>query len=233
MEDAMVQNNESNKEPVPIVYADVGSAYGHGWRQMWKYILELLLIVVLAFLFSIPAAGLSVFEEAEGDGAFFVGIFSLAYLILVLWPIEYGVAYAALKAARGERLEVKDIFEVFQNYGNAILANILTSVIIGFGIILLIIPGIFFACKLVFVPYLIVDKKMEAIAAVKESWRMTDGHALTVFLIGLLAIFIVIAGLIVLVVGVIVAAIWIEVAFASLYYAVSKPAAQQTQAAGA
>ena len=229
----MVQNNARDKEPTQIIYADVTSVYGHAWRQMWKYILELLLIVIVGFLFSIPAAGLSVVEEAEGAGAFFVGIFSLAYLVLVLWPIEYGVAYTALKAARGERPEVKDIFEVFQNYGNAILANILTAIIIGFGIILLIIPGIFFACKLAFVPYLIVDKKMEAVEAVKESWRKTEGHALTVFLIGFLAIFIVIAGLIVMVVGVIAAAIWIEVAFASLYYVVSKQAAEQVQAAGA
>jgi uncharacterized membrane protein len=233
MEGVMTQNNEKTTEPRPIVYADVGSAYGHAWRQMWKYILELLLIIVLAILFSIPAAGLSLLEEVDGAGAFFVGIFSLAYTVLVLWPIEYGVAYAALKVARGDRLEVKDMFDVFQNYGNAILANILTALIVGIGILLLIIPGIFFACKLAFVPYLIVDRKMEAIEAVKGSWRMTDGHALTVFLIGLLAIFIAIAGLLVFLVGVIAAAIWIEVAFASLYYAVTKPVAEQKAAAGA
>jgi uncharacterized membrane protein len=233
MEGDMSQNNDAEKESKQIVYADVGSAYGHAWRQMWKYILELLLIIILAILFSIPAAGLSVLEEADGAGAFFLGIFSLAYVVLVLWPIEYGVAYAALKAARGDKLEVKDMFEVFQNYGNAILANILTAIIVGFGMILLIIPGIFFACKLAFVPYLIVDRKMEAIEAVKQSWRMTDGHALTVFLIGFLAIFIAIAGLIVFFVGVIAAAIWIEVAFASLYYAVTKPVAEQKAATGA
>jgi hypothetical protein len=43
-----------------------------------------------------------------------------------------------------------------------------------------------------------------------------------VFLIGLLAIPIVIAGLICLVVGIIPALMWITAAFASLYHAVSK-----------
>jgi len=145
----------------------------------------------------------------------------LAYLVLVQWPVEYGVAFAALKAVRGEHLEVKDMFASFQNYANVVLANILTGLIIVIGIILLIIPGIIFACKLAFVPYLVVDKKMEAIEAVKESWRMTDGHALSVFLIGLLAIFVALAGLICLIVGIIPAIIWIELAFASLYHAVS------------
>lgn len=65
---------------------------------------------------------------------------------------------------------------------------------------------------------------MEAIEAVKESWRMTTGHALTVFLIGLVAIPIAIAGLIVLGVGIIPAIMWIELAFASLYHAVASKA---------
>lgn len=83
------------------------------------------------------------------------------------------------------------------------------------------IPGIIFACKLAFTPYLVVDRKMEAIAAIKESWRMTNGHALEVFLIGLLAIPIVIAGLIVFGVGVIISIMWICLALATLYHAVS------------
>lgn len=217
----MNQNDVQMETQEPVVYPDVGSAYGHSWRQMWKYILELLLIMIVAFLLSIPSSGLSVSSELEGAGAFFLVIFSLAYMVLVQWPVEYGVAFAALKAVRGERLEVKDMFTSFQNYANVILANILTGIIIIIGIILLIIPGIIFACKLAFVPYLVVDRKMEAIEAVKESWRMTSGHALSVFLIGLLAILIVLAGLICLIVGIIPAIIWIELAFASLYHAVS------------
>jgi len=62
---------------------------------------------------------------------------------------------------------------------------------------------------------------MEAIEAVKESWRMTGGYAWKVFLIGLLAIPISIAGLICFGVGIIFALMWIRLAFASLYHAVS------------
>ena len=93
--------------------------------------------------------------------------------------------------------------------------------IITFGLVLLIVPGIIFACKLAFTPYLVVDRKMEVIEAVKESWRMTGGHAWKVFFIGLLAIPIFILGLICLVVGVIISIMWITLAFASLYHAVA------------
>jgi len=90
------------------------------------------------------------------------------------------------------------------------------------GLILLIVPGIIFACKLAFVPYLVVDRKLGATDAISTSWRLTNGHAMEVFLIGLLAVPIVIAGLICLIVGVIISAMWIEMAMASLYYAVSE-----------
>jgi uncharacterized membrane protein len=96
----------------------------------------------------------------------------------------------------------------------------------------LIVPGIILACRLAFVSYLVVDRKMETIPALKESWRLTRGHANKVFLMGLLAIPIVIAGLICLVVGIIPAVMWIHAAFASLYYAVSTSQGEGGQGGG-
>jgi hypothetical protein len=62
---------------------------------------------------------------------------------------------------------------------------------------------------------------MDVIGAVKKSWRLTDGHAWKVFLIGLLAIPITIAGLLCFGVGIIVSIMWIRLALASLYHSVS------------
>jgi hypothetical protein len=217
MGEEMQQNNNTKH----VLYADVGSCYSHGWRQMWKYFLELLLIAIISLIISIGTSGFSIIEELGGLAVYFMTIYSIAFVVFLQWPIEYGIAYASLRASRGEKLEVKNMFEVFKNYLNAVLANILVALIVGIGIVFLIIPGIIFACKLAFVPYLIVDKKMEAVEAIKTSWRMTSGHALTIFLIGFLAIFIALAGLICLIVGIIVAIIWIRLAFASIYYVVS------------
>ena len=100
--------------------------------------------------------------------------------------------------------------------------------IIGFGILFCVIPGIIFACKLAFVPYLIVDRKLDAITAIKESWRLTTGHAITVFFIGLAARPIYLAGLLCCVVGVIFSSMWIDMTFASLYYAVTRSEESET-----
>lgn len=214
----MRQANERTVQNSLVLLPTVGSCYKHGWRQLWKNALELFLILIISFAISLPSA---VNRDYDGAGAVMLGIFSFAYGVLIVGPIGYGVAFAYLKAARGDQLKVKDMFEVFRNYWNAVLASLLVDVIIVIGLVLLIIPGIIFACKLAFTPYLVVDRKMEVIEAVKESWRMTGGYAWKVFLIGLLGFFISIAGLICFGVGIIVAIMWITLALASLYHAVA------------
>ena len=149
-----------------------------------------------------------------------LAVIAIAYGLLIMGPVNYGFNFAYLKAARGDKLEIKDIFAAFQNYWNAVLASLLVLVIVAIGFVLIIVPGVIFACKLVFTPYLVVDRKMEVIEAIKTSWRMTGGYAWKVFLIFLLGIPISIAGLICFGVGIIIAIMWITLAFASLYHAV-------------
>jgi uncharacterized membrane protein len=193
----------------------VGSSYGNGWRQLWKYFLELFLILIIVLVISGVGGSM-------GRVGPFVAFISAVYGLLITNPVSYGANFACLKAARGDKLEIKDMFAAFQNYWNAVLASLLVSVIVVIGLILIVVPGIIFACKLAFTPYLVVDKKMGVIEAVKESWHMTSGgRSWKVFLIGLLGIPIVIAGLICLGVGVIISAMWISMAMASLYHAVS------------
>lgn len=136
-------------------------------------------------------------------------------------PKDYGISFVNLKAARDDPPVIEDMFEAFHNYRNAVLAGLLVTVICGIGFVLLIVPAIIVSCKLAFTPYLIVERKMEVIEALQESWRMTRGYAWTVFLVGLLAIPVFIAGLLCFGVGVILSIIWIHLASASLYHAVS------------
>ena len=216
--------SETNAAPaggVAAVEPRAGSCYSHGWDRMWNYFLELLLIVVVMIVAAIPITWMSLADEMGTYEGFLLKFFALIYWIMLFAPLKYGFAYAFLRAARSEKLDTKDILIPFRNYFNAVLANLLVSIVIGIGIAFLIVPGIILACKLAFVPYLVVDRKLDAIEAFKESWRMTGGHALEIFLIGLLAMPIGIAGFILLGVGLIASTMWIGLAFASMYYAVA------------
>jgi uncharacterized membrane protein len=212
MQDSNVKKNSVTLAP------GVGSAYGNGWRQLRKYFLELFLIGIIGFVIGIPS-GIGGWSQGAASG--FLVFLGTVYGILIVGPVGYGVSFAHLKASRGDSLEIKNMFEAFQSYWNAVLASLLVGVIVFIGFILLIVPGIVFACKLAFTPYLVVDRKMGVIEAVKGSWSMTGGHAGKVFLLVLLAIPISIAGLICFGVGIILSIMWIRTAFASLYHAVS------------
>lgn len=217
---------ENTSQTLPYnLQPTVGSSYGLSWEVMKKNFLELLLVVVIYIVATIPIGIGRAGAEAAGLGAggVLLGLFSLAYGLFVVGPLSYGMAYIFLKVIRGENFDIADMFDCFKsNYLNIVLANLLTGAIIVAGLIVFIIPGIIFACKLAFVPYLVMDKNLEVIEAVKTSWSMTRGHALTIFLMGLLAFPIAILGLILLLVGIVPASIWIEGGFAAIYHAVDK-----------
>jgi len=215
----IIQDNtgQDNSEYPP----EVGACYSNGLRKLSKYFLDFLLIFIIMIVFGIPTYIISWIQGFGESIGFAWGLFGYIYGFLVTGPLEYGVSFAYLKAARGEKPEVKDLAKVLENYWNIILANLLCGIIVFVGFVLFIIPGIYFLCKLAFVRYLVVDEKMDALKAIQESWNMTNGHALTIFLMGILAIPIFIAGILLFGIGVIFSTMWVEAAFASLYHAAS------------
>jgi uncharacterized membrane protein len=215
-----------------VLEPEVLECYGHAWNQMWPYFGELFLILLISS--AIYFAGRIIMLPVSFSNFFidetnlilipiiaFCSLLYIAFMALLYEPVQVGIAYANLKASRGEKLEIKDMFAFSRNYWNIVLALILSGIIVAIGLIFLIVPGIILACKLAFVPYLVIDRNMQATDAIKESWGMTDGHAWKIFLMGLLAVPIILGGLLCLIFGVIISAIWINLAFASLYYAVS------------
>jgi len=201
----------------------ISGSYGYGWQQMKKYFLYLFLVILIVAVADIPAS-LGDYNVAKGFKADPVMIFlqtvGFIYWLLIFPIIQYGASFLFLKAARNQDFEVKEIFNGFSNYLNVVLAHLLVTAIIVLGFIMLIVPGIILACRLAFVPYLVMDRDMEPIKAVEKSWQMTNGHSWTIFGIGLLAIPVFIAGLLMIFVGAIFSVMWITSAFACLYYAV-------------
>ena len=212
----VLNNQQYDFEPV------AGQSYSVGWKIIWVYFVELLVVSIVYAVLSGPC---SVFQwKIDSFEWFLVPLvfFGMAYGIFVAGPIGYGVNWVFLKAVRGERIEIKNMFVVFQrNYWNAVIANIVVGVIVGLGIVMLIVPGIIFACRLAFVPYLVVDQEMDVMDALRVSWDMTRGYGWQIFFMGLLAVPVVIAGLLLLFVGIFVSIMWITTAFAVMYHAVA------------
>jgi len=225
----MDQQNEQAIQPNSVVEPSVGNAYNTGWNRLWENFPILLAIWLIAFIIGFALEGILALMQSQGGIGenIFWSLVTIVISFLIISPVSMGMYFVYLRTVRDGDVRIADLFEAFNNYGNVLLTVILLTIIITFGFIMFIIPGIIFACKLAFTPYLVVDRKMGAWEAIQESWRLTRGYAWQIFLIYLLAIPITITGCILLVIGVIPAVIWIGLASAAFYSFVNPAVARQ------
>ena len=202
----------------------VGGSFSFGWRKMFGIsFLPLLLAVVIVGILNSPMGANWKYDGDFDFNLIFLFpliIFGLAYQLMFLPVIKYGENYLFFKAMRDEEADLKLLFEGFKTkYLNIVLANLIVFALVMIGFMMLIIPGIIVLCRLVFVPYLVMDKDLEPMKAVEKSWQMTRGHGWQVFGMAILSFFIFIGGLIVLFFGVLISIMWIHSAFATFYQA--------------
>ena len=196
-------------------------SFGYGWQQLWKYFLHLFLVSVIVSAANLPVQSIIPAQEFNTAGFTMLNALIAAYAMLVLPVVKYGGDWMYLRYMREERPNIADMFSGFkQGYLNIVLANLLVVAIVGIGILLFIVPGIIFACRLSFVPYLVMDKGLDPVAAIEKSWFMTRGHGWRIFGMYVLTIVMFFVGLLLLIVPGFLVLLWAGAAFASLYHAV-------------
>lgn len=231
-----------------------GDSFGTGWNVMFDNFLRLFLLVLVMGILVAPfkAAHINfnpshfhwahwnwqeVFRFSTfGMFAIMFGLFAMLYAFLVAPVFEFGANLMFVHAVRKIKPEFETLIKGFsENYLSIILANLLVFALVVLGFFALIIPGIIIACRLCFVPYIIMDKKLDPIEAVEYSWKLTKGHGWTIFFMGLVSFFIIIFGFICLIIGIFPAIIWVWSSFASLYESIliekegaREPVVQQT-----
>ncbi len=204
----------------------IGGSFSFAWRKMFgSSFLLLLATVIIVGLLKGPSAGANMKFNGDFDFSLLfllpIILFGLAYSFMFLPIIKFGEKYLFLKAMRDEELDLKILFEGFKTkYLNIVLANLIVAALVMLGVMLLIIPGIIVACRLVFVPLLVMDKNLDPMKAVEKSWEMTKGHGWEIFFMAIISFFVFIAGALVFIVGAVISIIWIHAAFATFYQSV-------------
>ena len=133
-------------------------------------------------------------------GAHAGGLLKLAEVIIGIF-VGMGIVAFALKAEHDvHTADWEDLWHPhsFWPYLGGVL---LAAVIIVCGLVLLIVPGLIALSMFAFVKYLIIDRDLGPIEALKESARITKGNRLEVLWLIVLLIAINIVGLCALIVG--------------------------------
>lgn len=199
------------QQTVYISDLSVGDTFGKGWQLFRANVGPLIGIIIVLFLLAIPS---NTGEDASAGQNLFASLYS----IFVLNPVALVAYYGVVRLARGQELNPQGLFSVLQNnYLNVVGVTFLASMIIGIGFLLFIIPGVYLSARLGFAGYLCLDRGLGPIDAIKTSWDVTQGHAGTLILYGIVAFFLILVGLLALLVGALVAMPVALAAFAILY----------------
>jgi len=148
----------------------IKEAVGFGWEKTKEH----LWFLVGLFLFvAILAAGT---DKIPG----------ISFLIAIFASIS--IITAVLKISAGEKVAFKNLFEKYNVVLQYLVASILYCIMVVLGLILFIFPGIYLALKFQFFRFLVVEKGMGPIEALRDSGRMAKGNIWNLFkLISVLA----------------------------------------------
>jgi len=173
-----------------------------GWgvaKSRWQLFLTLgCLNVVLSLVPYLPDW---IFGEAttQADIAYLVIFIPLVVVNLI---ISVGMMKIPIMLVDGKDAKFSDVWVTnWKLLVKFLFGTALSGLIVLGGLILLIIPGIIFAMKLMFVPYFIIDKNLGAVDAIKASWKATKGNLMELFLLGALCMLVVIVGALALLIG--------------------------------
>lgn len=132
-----------------------------------------------------------------------------------------GLTIFYLEIARGNALQVSNLWSHFSSVNlliQSILLYFLQSLIIGFGFLLLIVPGVIFMCMLSMSSYILAENPgINCIEAMGRSVKMMKGRKCRVFLMYLSAFGFILLGLLCLIIGVFFAIPMVSTAFACFY----------------
>ncbi len=105
-----------------------------------------------------------------------------------------GVVVFSLKVVRGERPSFGEVFAGMPYYLPLLVASFLSKLLIGAGLLLCVVPGIVLALGFFIVEPVIVDRQLGPIEGLKESWRLTAGYKVDLFVFAVLSGLLIIVG---------------------------------------
>ncbi|MBI4093939.1 hypothetical protein HY417_03165 [Candidatus Kaiserbacteria bacterium] len=204
----------------PASRISVGSFVRFGWETFKKrgwFLVGAVLIFGIASVVASFVNGVvtSVIVEAVGSGAGTIIGFVAGMAVNAI--INLGWIAFLLKAHDDiASVSFSDLWHP-QKFWSFLGATLLYSIIVFVGYIFLIVPGVIASVAFFFAPWLVVDKGLTPIEALKASARITKGNRLRVFALMAASMLVSFLGVLALIVGLLIAIPIVTLAAASAY----------------
>lgn len=177
----------------------IGNAVSYGWKTATSNLTFFVLLLVIMFAINIIPGLLSSYFEDNGGSM--LGFLSS----LVGWGLQLlvslGVIGIALRIYDRKKAAYAQLFKYVHLIIPYFFACILYGLLVFVGLLLLIVPGIYWAIKYRYYTYFMVDKNMGPIEALKASGKITQGQKWKLFFLGIVLALINIVGALALLVG--------------------------------
>jgi uncharacterized membrane protein len=156
----------------------INSAVRFGWettKNHFKFYVGVL--IAAGVIYYAPALVFETFDNIELPTATVVFFFIAGVVIyFVQLLVSMGLLDIALKFAKGAQPQFKELIGPLESAFSFIVGSIVYSIIVTFGFVLLIVPGVIWGVRFQYFQYLIIERKLGPIIALKMSWHMTKGY---------------------------------------------------------
>ncbi len=135
-----------------------------------------------------------------------------------------GFITITLKIIRGQTAEINDLFSNFEKLATGFLLQLLLTVAITIGLLMLVVPGVILALMSCLSMWFVVDRNMSVVDSIKASFEATRGSLLNLFIFGVIAMALSIVGSIPCGLGLLVVVPVLSLAASHIYMALTAEA---------
>lgn len=131
--------------------------------------------------------------------SFLSGVSTLLIQIVfsVVMNIMIGAIYIMwFRFIRGQEFVFGNLMDIKPFILPLVVTTFMMQFAVGFGFLLLFVPGILLAFGLGIVPFLVIDKNIKYMDALKASWKLMNGHKMEYFIFSLVLMAVNIVGFI-------------------------------------
>jgi len=181
-----------------IIISEIISGAWKGLKaEFWLLVGLIIGYVIIAMLLSLSIPDMK-------DGITITAIVITALSIIISLIFRLGYTQNLFQALDKEEPQFSAYGRQSLKLVTYLIAYLIYFIIVTIGIALLIVPGIYLALRLQFFLASIVDENTSIIGSFKQSWEITKGQTLPLFLLMLIMIALYILGLLILGIGIFV-----------------------------